>query len=93
MSEQPTLSCIVKSRQLSVFGHVTRMNELAVASQILFAQLPDNWRRPPVRPRSTQIQNVCNILSSFVMELPEAREAAQNRPFWLMLMNHSAVHL
>jgi len=27
------------------------------------------------------------------MELPEAREAAQSRPFWQMLMKHSAMHL
>jgi len=58
------------------------MNELAGAKQILFAQPPHNWRRPPEKPRCTWIQNVCSDLSSFGMELPEAREAAQNRPFW-----------
>jgi len=57
------------------------MNELADTNQILFAQPPDNWNRPPGRPRSTWVWNVCNDLSSCGMELPEVREAGQNRPF------------
>jgi len=69
------------------------MNELTDANRILFAQPPDNWRRPPGRSRSIWIWNVCNDLSSFSMGLLEAREAAQNQPFWQMLMKHSAVHL
>jgi len=49
MTQPPPLSCIVKSRRLSLFGHVARMNELANANQILFAQALDNWRRPTGR--------------------------------------------
>jgi len=81
------------SHQLCLFGRiaVAQVNELADANRILFAQPPDNWRRPPGRPRSTWIQNVCNDLSSFGMELPEAREAAQNQPFWKMLRKYSAM--
>jgi len=77
----------------SLFGHVTRMNELAHANWILFAQLPDNWRRPSGMPRSTWMWNVCNNLSSFGMVLPEAREAAQNLHLVHMLTKHSATHL
>jgi len=44
------------------------MNELADVNQILFAQPPDNCRRPPGRPRSTWIWSVCNDLSSFGMD-------------------------
>jgi len=62
------------------------MNELADTNRILFAQPPDNW----TRPHSTWIRNVCSNLSSFGMELPEAREAAQNRLFWQMLTKDSA---
>jgi len=77
MTQQSSLSSIVKSRWLSLF----RMNELAdAANRILFVQLLDNWRRPPGRPHSTWVENICNRLSSFGMEVPEAREAAQN---WL----------
>ena len=90
---QPPLSSIVKSRRLSLSGHVTQVNESADASRILFAQPPDNWRRPPGRLRSTWIQNVCLNLSSFGMELPEARKAVQNQPFWRMLMKCNATQL
>jgi len=71
------------------------MNELADANQTLFAQPPDNWRRPTGRPPSTWIRNVCNDMSSFGTELPEDMEAAQNRPFWLMLKAkfHHAIQL
>jgi len=92
MTRQPLLSSVVKSAD-SLFGYVAQMNELADANRLLFAQPPDNWRRPPGILRSTWIRNVCNDLSSFSMELSEAREAAQNRPFWLSLMKHSATHL
>jgi len=34
-----------------------------------------------------------NDLSSFGMELPEARKAAENRSFWQMLMKHTAMQL
>jgi len=56
----------------SLFGLVTLMSELADANQILFAQRPDNWRRPPGRPCSTWNRNICKDLSSSGMELPEA---------------------
>jgi len=83
------LCCVVNSHQFSLSGHVTQMNEMADANWILSVQPPDNWRRPKGRPCSTWIWNVCNDLSSFSMELPEAREAAHSRPFWRMLTKHS----
>jgi len=49
MTQPSPLSSIVKSRRLSLFGHVARINELANANQILFAQVLDNWRRPTGR--------------------------------------------
>ena len=35
-TQQPPLSSIVKTRRLSLFGYVTRMNESTDASRILF---------------------------------------------------------
>jgi len=43
---QAPLSSFVKFRRLSLFGHVARMNELANAYRILFAQPPDNMKTP-----------------------------------------------
>jgi len=79
MTQQSPFSSTVKSRRLSLFGHVAQMNELADANRILFVQPSDNRTRPPGRPCCTSIRNVCNDLSSFGLDLPEAREEAQNR--------------
>jgi len=35
-TQQPPLSSIVKTRRLSLFGHIARMNESMDASRILF---------------------------------------------------------
>ena len=92
LTEQPPLSFTVKSRRLSLFGHLARMDEYADANWVLFEQLPENWRRLPGRPRSTWIQNITDDLSPFDMGLPEARDAAQNRTFWRMFAKHGATH-
>ena len=92
MTQQPPLSSIVKYRRLSLFGHLARMNEMADANRVLFEQPPENWRRPPGRPRSTWIRNITDDLTSFDMGLLEARDAAQHRSFWRMLTKHSATH-
>jgi len=54
-------------------------------NRIVFEPPPELWRRPPGQPRSTWLKNINDDLTSFDMELPEARDAAQNRPFWRML--------
>jgi len=38
------------------------------------------------------LKNVNGDLTSFDMELLEARDAAQNRPFWRMLASYTATH-
>jgi len=40
------------------------------------------------REATLHLDPKCLHLSSFSMELPETREATQNRPFWRMLMKH-----
>ena len=67
LTEQPPLSSTVKSRRLSLFGHLARMDESADANRVLFEQLPENWRRLPGRPRSTWIRNITDDLSPFDM--------------------------
>ena len=41
---------------------------------------------------STWLKNINGDLTSFDMELLEARDAAQNQPFWRMLALYSATH-
>jgi len=45
MTNQLPLSSIVKSRHLSFFGHLVRMDENADASEVIFEPLPESWRR------------------------------------------------
>jgi len=40
----------------------------------------------------TWLKNINCDLTSFDMELLEARDAAQNRPLWRMLASYSAMH-
>ena len=40
----------------------------------------------------TLLKNINGDLTSFDMELLQARDAAQNRPFWRMLASYSAMH-
>ena len=90
-TNQPPLSSIIKSRCLTLFGHLARMDENADASQAIF-EPPENWRRPPVRPRTTWMKNIHDDLSSLDLGIHEARDLAQNRPFWRLMSLHSATH-
>ena len=82
MTSQPPLSSIVKSRRLSFFGHLVRMDENADDSQVISERPPESWRRPPGWPRTTWMKTIQGDLSYLHLELPEARELAQNRPLW-----------
>ena len=76
-TQQPTLSSIVKTRRLSLFGHIARMNESTDASRILFEPPSEVWRKPRGRPRNSWVRTVTNDLANSYTGLPEAREAAQ----------------
>jgi len=58
ITNQPPLSSIIKSRRLTLFGHLARMDENTDASQAVFEPAPENWRRPPGRPRTTWMKNM-----------------------------------
>ena len=82
ITNQPSLSSIIKSRRLTFFGHLSQMDEKADASQASFEPPPENWRRPPGRPRWTWMSNVHDDRSSLDLGIHEARDLAQNRPLW-----------
>ena len=56
------------------------MDENADASQAIFEPPPENWRRPPGRPRTTWMKNIHDDLSSQALGIHEARHLVQNRP-------------
>ena len=66
------------------------MGENADASQAIFEPPPENWRRPPGRPRTTWTKNIHDDLSSLDLGIHEARDLAQKRPLWRLMSLHSA---
>jgi len=54
------------------------MDENADASQAIFDPPPENWRRPPGRPRTTWMKNIHDDLSSLDLGIHQARDLAQN---------------
>jgi len=76
IAQQPSLSVIVKSRQLSLSSWACCSN--AHDSWIIFEQPPENWRRQLGSPRLTWIRNISDDLWSFKMELTDAIDTAQN---------------
>jgi len=55
-------------------------------------QMPDNWRRPPGRPRTTWMKTIQQDLKSNNLSLNEATVVAQNRPLWRLMSTFGAVH-
>ena len=92
ITNQPPLSSIIKSRRLTFFGYLARMDENADASQAIFEPPPENWRRPPGRPHTTWMENIHDDLSSLDLVIDEARDLAPNRPLWRLTSLHSATH-
>ena len=91
-TQQPPLSSTVKTRRLSLFGHIARMNESTDASRILFEPPSEVWTKPRGQPRNSWVRTVTNDLANSYTGLPEAREAAQDRVYWRMFTKHSATH-
>jgi len=90
LTRQPPLSLIVRSRRLSLFGHVARMDDSADIYRLLFEQPAENWRRLPGRPHSTWLRNVADDLKELDMDLLDAGASAQNRPLWRIIAKHGA---
>jgi len=88
---QPPLSSITKSRRLTFFGYLARMDVNADASQAIFKPPPENWRRPPGRPRTTWMKNIHDDLSLLDLGIHKARDLTQNRPLWRLMSVHSTM--
>ena len=63
-TQQPPLSSIAKTRRLSLFGHIARMNESTDASRILFEPPSEVWTKPRGRSRNSWVQTVTNNLAN-----------------------------
>jgi len=52
----------------------------------------ENWRRPPVHPRTTWIKTIQQDLKSNNLSLNEAIDVAQNHPLWRLMSTFGAMH-
>jgi len=59
ITNKPPLSSIIKSRRLTFFGHLARMQMLA-----------KNWRRPPGQPHTAWMKNIHDDLSLLDLGIP-----------------------
>jgi len=59
---------------------------------ILTAATPDNWKRPPGRPRITWLNTVQRDLRAYNLTLNEAVDLAQNRPLRRLTSTYGATH-
>ena len=92
IANQPPLSSIIKSRRLTFFGRLARMDENADAGQAIFEPPPENWRRPSGRPHTTWMKIIHDDLSSLDLGIHDARDLAQNRPPCRLMSLHSSMH-
>jgi len=81
-----------QSRHASIFGHIACVNDDADAKLILTSPPPDNWKRPPGRPRITRLNTVQHDLRAYNLTLNEAVDLAQNRPLWRLMSAYGAAH-
>ena len=52
------VTCILRERQLRLYGHVARFPDADPAHQILSGREPRGWRRPMGRPLASWLQQV-----------------------------------
>ena len=62
------------------------------AKMILAAAPPDNWKRPPGRPRIMWLNTVQHHLRAYNLTLNEAVDLAQNRPLCRLMSTCGATY-
>ena len=74
------VTCIVRERQLRLYGHVAHFPNADPAHQILSARESREWRRPMGRPRALWLQQVDWHLKEMGMGQTSAWGMARRRP-------------
>ena len=74
--KQSKLTAIIQSHQLTLFGHIMRMDDNTDAKRILLASPPAGWRRQLRRPRITWLSTIQQDLKQHHLMLPEAADLA-----------------
>ena len=82
---QPLLSDTVRSRRLSFFGHLHRIDPSQDHYRALQACIlgpPDDWRRGIGRPKQSWLRTVEADLRPMNLGLPTSKRRAQDRSAW-----------
>ena len=66
------ITCIVRERQLCLYGHVARFPDADPAHQIISAREPREWSRPTGRSRASWLQQIDQHLKEMGMGSTEA---------------------
>ena len=74
------VTCIVRERQLRLYGHVARFPEADPAHQILSARESREWRRPTGRTHALWLQQIDRHLKEMGMGQASAWGMARRRP-------------
>ena len=74
------VTCIVRERQLRLYGHVARFPDADRAHQILSTRESREWRRPMGRPHASWLQQVDRHLKEMGMGQASAWGMARRRP-------------
>ena len=74
------VTCIVRERQLRLYGHVARFPDADPAHQILSARESREWRRLVGRPRASWLQQVDRHLKEMGMGQATAWGMSRWRP-------------
>ena len=78
-TQMRVVTCIVRERQLHLYGHVVHFPNADPAQQILSAREPREWRRPMGRPRASLLQQVDQHLKEMGMGQASAGGMARRR--------------
>lgn len=74
------VTCIIRERQLQLYGHVARFSEADPAHQVLSCRDPRGWRRPTGRPPLSWLRQVDRYLGELGMGRATAWGVAIRRP-------------
>ena len=90
------------NRATTPFGYCPSMASLPVSPHCVNARWNrcqdlnscplENWKRPPGRPRTTQMKTIQQDLESNNLSLKEATDVVQNRPLWRLMSTFGATH-
>ena len=86
ITKQPKLTAIIQSQHLSIFGQIARSQDDPNCSP------PENWKRPPGRPRITWLNTIQQDMRAYNLILNEAVDLAQKRPLWRLMSTYGAMH-